>query len=142
MLATLFDEVNKTLDERRIERDQRYKGFSQELGVLKIQNLQSELVKKLNALEQQDSNKITSESYHVGFDSSHVTKTTKLGETSKRETKVELLNPNLSLDETRLDTDKKASYHGRRHCRKQRAKDPRISSSQGIRTDPTFRLPR
>lgn len=103
MLATILDEVNKTLDERQTEKGQRYEAFAQELSVhvQKIQDLQAELASKLDTLEQQDSNKITSESYHVGFDSSYVSRT-KPGETSKQESQVELLNPNHGLDETRL----------------------------------------
>ncbi|KAK3300398.1 Cdc37 N terminal kinase binding-domain-containing protein [Chaetomium fimeti] len=110
MLASLLDDVNKTLDERGIEKEQRHDAFAQGLNVhvQKIQDLQTELVKKLDALEQQDSKKITSEGYHVGFDSSHVSKT-KPGETSKQETKMELLNPNYSPDETKLDSHKNAT---------------------------------
>jgi len=83
MLATIVDEVNKTLDEKQTEKHQRYEAFTQELGihVRKIQDLQAELAKKLGSLEQQDANKITSESYHVGFDSSYVNKT-KIGDES------------------------------------------------------------
>lgn len=103
MLATILDEVNKTLDERQTEKGQRYEAFVRELSVhvQKIQELQAELASELDTLEQQDSKKITSESYQVGFDSSHVSRT-KPGETSKQETKVELLNPNHGLDETKL----------------------------------------
>ncbi|KAI3396994.1 hypothetical protein diail_11321, partial [Diaporthe ilicicola] len=103
MLATILDEVNKALDERQTEKGQRYEAFVQELSVhvQKIQELQAELASELGTLEQQESNRITSESYHVGFDSSHVSRT-KPGETSKQETKVELLNPNHGLDETKL----------------------------------------
>lgn len=109
MLASILDEVNKTLDERRTEKDQRYAAFAQELGVhvRKIQDLQAEGDKKLDALEQHDSTKITSQSYHVGFDSSYVS-ATKPGKISKQETEVELLNPNHSLDKTKLDARKKA----------------------------------
>ncbi len=104
ILATILDEVNKTLDERGTERGQRYEAFVQELGVhvQKIQDLQAELVSKLDTLERQDSNKITSESFHVGFDSSYVSRTNP-GETSKQETTVELLNPNHGLDETKFE---------------------------------------
>lgn len=103
MLATILDEVNKTLDERQTEKGTRYEAFVQELSVhvQKIQDFQAEPVSKLDTLEQQDSKKITSESYHVGFDSSYVSRT-KPGETSKQETKVELLNPNHGLDETKF----------------------------------------
>ncbi|KAK3934530.1 Cdc37 N terminal kinase binding-domain-containing protein [Diplogelasinospora grovesii] len=129
MLATILDEVNKTLDERRTEKDQRHEAFAQELGVhvRKIQDLQAELVNKLDTLEQQDSNKINSESYHVGFDSSYVSKT-KPGETSKQETKVELLNPNYNLDETKLDARKKA------------ATDDSGDSEQKIRASPAAKI--
>lgn len=113
MLATIVDEVNKTLDERQTEKGQRYEAFVRELSVhvKNIQDLQAELASKLDTLEQQDSNKITSESYQVGFDSSYVSRT-KPGKTSKQETKVELLNPNHDLDETKFkktaDTDNSA----------------------------------
>ncbi|KAK4106012.1 hypothetical protein N658DRAFT_490623, partial [Parathielavia hyrcaniae] len=106
MLVTVLDEVNNTLDERRTDKSHRYQAFAQELGVhvQKVQDLQAELVKELDTLEQQDSKKITSESYHAGFDSSYVNNT-KPAETSKQETKidVELLNPNHTLDETTLN---------------------------------------
>ncbi|KAK4232729.1 Cdc37 N terminal kinase binding-domain-containing protein [Achaetomium macrosporum] len=104
MLATILDEVNKTLQERQTEKDRRYEAFIQELGahVQKVQDLQAELVRRLDTLEQQDSNKITSESYHVGFDSSHVNKT-KPGGASKQETTVELLNPNHDLGVAKLE---------------------------------------
>ncbi|KAH6853785.1 Cdc37 N terminal kinase binding-domain-containing protein [Chaetomium sp. MPI-CAGE-AT-0009] len=110
MLAGLLDEVNKTLDERGIEKDQRYEAFTQELNVhfQKIQGLQEELIKKLDELEQHDSKKITSEGYHVGFDSSYVSKA-KPGETSQQKTKMELLNPNYNPDETKLDARKGAA---------------------------------
>jgi cell division cycle protein 37 len=100
MIATLLDEVNKTLDGKQLDKDQRYEAFLGELGVHlgKIQDLQADLVEKLDALEQQDSKKITSENYHVGFDSSHVNKA-KQGEASQSGLKVELLNPNCNWDE-------------------------------------------
>lgn len=109
ILTIVLDEVNKTLDERKTEQGQRYEAFVQELGVhlQKAQDRQAELVSKLDAFEKQESSKITSESYRVGFDSSSISKT-KPGETSKQETKVELLNPNHGLDEAKskaTDTD-------------------------------------
>jgi cell division cycle protein 37 len=93
MMARLFDEVNKSLDERRVEKDQRYEAFVEELGVhlQKIQDLQTDLAKNLDELDK-PSSKITSESYHVGFDSSHVSKT-KPDEKPTENTKPELLNP-------------------------------------------------
>jgi cell division cycle protein 37 len=95
MLATILDEVNKTLQGRQTEQDRRHEAFVQELGVhvQRVQDLQAELVRRLDTLDQQDSKKITSESYHVGFDSSHVNKTKPPGGAPKEETTVELLNP-------------------------------------------------
>ncbi|KAK4249147.1 Cdc37 N terminal kinase binding-domain-containing protein [Corynascus novoguineensis] len=88
MLATIIDEVTKALDEKQTEKHPRYEAFTQELGihVRKIQDLQAELARKLGTLELQDANKIASESYHVGFDSSYVNKT-KPGDATKQETK-------------------------------------------------------
>ncbi|KAK4222135.1 hypothetical protein QBC38DRAFT_504295 [Podospora fimiseda] len=82
MLAALLDEVSKTLNKRQIDPEQRYEAFIKELGC----------------------EKITSESYHVGFDSSSVAKA-KPGENSKQETKVELLNPNYSVAKSSSDTE-------------------------------------
>jgi cell division cycle protein 37 len=100
MMATLVDEVNETLFGRQVEKDQRNDAFIQELKVQirKFEGLQKDLTTKLDALEKQDSSKITSDSYHIGFDSSHVSKA-KQGKTSAGDTKIELLNPKSSLDE-------------------------------------------
>jgi len=109
IMATILDEANKKLDQRRIEKDQRYEGLVDELSVHleKIQSLQTNLVKKLEGLERQDSTKITSESYHIGFDSSSVTKA-KPVKKAKEDMKLELLNPNYVLDKVDPDTDTKA----------------------------------
>ncbi|AEO63556.1 13c16f75-6ad8-4f69-b7b3-bd37e88f1a4d [Thermothielavioides terrestris] len=105
MMVTVLDEVNKELDGRQLQKEQRYESFLQELDrhVRKIQDLQADLGKRLDALEQQESKKITSESYHVGFDSSHVSRA-KQPETSKEAPSVELLNPNYKLAEPSLDS--------------------------------------
>lgn len=93
MMATLLDQVNKALDEKKVEQNQRYAGMIAEIEdhLTKVQDLQKELQTKLDDLEKQEHSKITSESIHTGFDSSHVNKS-KPGE-SKKEA-VELLNPN------------------------------------------------
>lgn len=109
IIAGILDEANKALDGKRIEQHQRYEALVEELGVhlRKIRDLQTSLVKKLDELERQGSMKITSESYHVGFDKSYVDKV-KPGEKSKENTKVELLNPKHNLDKTNSDNSTEA----------------------------------
>ncbi|KAK4218100.1 Cdc37 N terminal kinase binding-domain-containing protein [Rhypophila decipiens] len=97
MMATLLDQVNKALDEKKIEQDKRYAGMVDEIGehLRKVQDLQAELHKKLAELEKEESRKITSESIHTGFDSSYVNHS-KPSESKKDDTKVELLNPSFN----------------------------------------------
>jgi cell division cycle protein 37 len=109
MIATILDEANRKLEDRHIEKDRRYEALIEELGtqLRKLQDLQTDLVKKLDKLEGQDSMKITSESYHVGFDSSCVNKTKQV-EKPKENTRLELLNPNYNSDKANSDTSTKA----------------------------------
>ena len=101
MIATVLDEANKALDRRHIkDRTLRFEALVEELGVhiRNIQDAQKDLATKLDELEQQSSKKITSDSYHVGFDTSHVSKpgsAEKKKLSSSSDTKVELLNPTL-----------------------------------------------
>ncbi|KAI1376763.1 hypothetical protein F4677DRAFT_417914 [Hypoxylon crocopeplum] len=99
MMATLLDQVNKELDEKKPEN--RYNAMMDEVGVhlKKVQDLQQELLKKLAELEKDNSRKITSEGIHTGFDSSYVAKSTPSasGANKPDDSKVELLNPNFSL---------------------------------------------
>jgi cell division cycle protein 37 len=99
MMATLLDQVNKTLDEKKIEQDKRYDGMVAEIEdhLKKVNDLQGDLIKKLTELEKEESRKITSESIHTGFDSSHINKSTSSSSGSGAaadDSKVELLNPN------------------------------------------------
>ncbi|KAI2778964.1 hypothetical protein F4815DRAFT_475694 [Daldinia loculata] len=98
MMATLLDQVNKELDEKKPEN--RYNAMVDEIGVHlnKVQDLQQQLLSKLAELEKEESRKITSDSIHTGFDSSHVTKSTPSTSGTKKadDTKVELLNPGFS----------------------------------------------
>ena len=98
MMATLLDQVNQALDEKKIEGDKRYDGMVAEVQehLDKVENLQKELLKKLDELEKEEHRKITSESIHTGFDSSHINKASSSSSTGKKESgsKVELLNPN------------------------------------------------
>ncbi|UNI14284.1 hsp90 co-chaperone Cdc37 [Purpureocillium takamizusanense] len=94
MMAALLDQVNKALDEKKP--DDRYSGMIEEIQGHhdKVQNLQKELLQKLEELEKEDKKKITSADIHTGFDSSHVAKATAADK--KDSTQVELLNPNFS----------------------------------------------
>ena len=100
MMATLLDQVNKAIDEKKVTQDKRYAAMVEEIqGHLdKVQGLQRDLIKKLEELEKEESRKITSEGIHTGFDSSHVNKSasTSSSQPKKAEQKVELLNPNFS----------------------------------------------
>ncbi|KAI5868162.1 hypothetical protein GGS23DRAFT_15138 [Durotheca rogersii] len=99
MMATLLDQVNKELDEKKPEN--RYNAMVDEIGVhlKKVEDLQQELFKKLAELEKEESRKITSESIHTGFDSSYVNKSAPSASSAANkanDSKVELLNPNFS----------------------------------------------
>jgi cell division cycle protein 37 len=95
MVAALLDEVNKTLDERNTPAAERFNSFVREIGVhgQKIRDLNSQSDNKLEELQRADGTKITSESYRVGFDSSHVNKDSIR---DLRSTQTELLNPNFN----------------------------------------------
>lgn len=102
MMATLLDQVNKALDEKKIEQGKRYGGMLVEVEdhLNKVENLQKDLQKKLDELEKEESRKITSESIHTGFDSSHVNKskpTDTAGPSNNDSQAVELLNPSFSV---------------------------------------------
>lgn len=102
MMATLLDQVNKTMEERKVTQEERYGAMTAEIEehLSKVKSLQAELEKKLAQLEKEEKSKITSESIHTGFDSSHVNKSSTpsapaaAGSSSSTGTKPELLNPN------------------------------------------------
>ncbi|XXH05180.1 hypothetical protein Hte_011605 [Hypoxylon texense] len=99
MMATLLDQVNKELDEKKPEN--RYNAMVDEIGVhlKKVEELQQELLKKLAELEKEEARKITSEGIHEGFNSSYVAKSTPSTSGTKKaeDTNVELINPNFSM---------------------------------------------
>lgn len=98
-MATLLDQVNKALEEKKIEQDKRYEATIAEVEehLKKVTNLQGELLEKLDELEKIEKSKITSESIHTGFDSTHINKSKpSTSEEKKDASKVELLNPNYS----------------------------------------------
>ncbi|KAH8653438.1 Hsp90 co-chaperone Cdc37 [Xylariales sp. PMI_506] len=98
MMAALLDQVNKALDEKKPTN--RYEAMVEEIGehLEKVEDLQKQLIAKLAELENMDKNKITSDSYHTGFDSSHVTKAEPSEAGKKPESKLELLNPNFDVN--------------------------------------------
>lgn len=97
MMATLLDQVNQALDEKKPSN--RYQAMVDEIGehLKKVQELQKDLLKKLDELEKIEGSKITSESYHTGFDSSYVAKSDPSDKSKKSNSKVELLNPNFDI---------------------------------------------
>ncbi|KAK7938056.1 Hsp90 co-chaperone Cdc37 [Apiospora aurea] len=88
--------VNKALDEKKPEN--RYSAMVEEIGehLKKVQDLQKELLQKMAELEKMDQGKITSDSYHTGFDSSHVSKSQPGDKATS--SKPELLNPNFDIN--------------------------------------------
>lgn len=108
MMATLLDQVNKALDEKKVGSEERYGAVVAEVEehLKKVTDLQSELLAKLDELEREESRKITSESIHAGFDSSHINKSTSgpppsaagAARGGKQGSSMELLNPNYQLD--------------------------------------------
>jgi cell division cycle protein 37 len=108
MMATLIDQVKTKVDEDKSE--DRFAAYVKEIKShqTKIQDLQKQLLEQLEQLEQEEGRKITSESIHTGFDSSHVTKSdhkstsdAKKGAKGKAGT-VEVLNPH-SLNKGSLE---------------------------------------
>jgi len=77
MMATLVDQVKAKVDESKP--DNRFEAYVVDVREhqAKVQDLQRQLLAKLNELEREEGRKITSEGIHTGFDSSHVTKADK-----------------------------------------------------------------
>lgn len=107
MLAGLLDQVNKALDEKKP--DDRYSAMVEEVEQHEgqINTLLKDSKTELATLEQEEKRKITSDSIHTGFDSSHVNKTPS---STSDSTKVELLNP--SFDTSGASASKKAQTSG------------------------------
>lgn len=114
MMATLLDQVNKALDEKKPEN--RYEAMIEEIQSHedKIKDLQKQLLEKLAELEKEEGKKITSEGIHTGFDSSHINKSKTEEKKSSGNTQVELLNPgaagaasgsNIGKEDVKVDDD-------------------------------------
>lgn len=95
MMSSLLDQVKKELDETKP--DNLFKGYIQgvEGHKTKVQSLQTELLAKLAQLEKEEGSKITSDTLHEGFNTSHVAKAAEqeAAAESSKQTDVELLNP-------------------------------------------------
>lgn len=112
MMATLVDQVKAEVDKTKPEN--RFDAYVGEVKVHRdrVDSLQKQLLTKLNELEREEGRKITSESIHTGFDSSHVNKSDKKPATasssssaatagkpkSDKAQAVELLNPRASKE--------------------------------------------
>ena len=105
MMGSLVDQVKKEVDDKKSS--DRYKDYIDGVfeHLTKVQNLQQELLKKLASLEKEEKQKITSESIHDGFNTSHVSKGKPPTATSKSKSSTngkpkssdpELLNPTAS----------------------------------------------
>ncbi|EPE07333.1 hsp90 co-chaperone cdc37 [Ophiostoma piceae UAMH 11346] len=108
MMAALLDQVNKAVEEKKIPADDgaaRFNAMVEEIEShrAKVDDLQGQLIAKLAELESDESRKITSDSIHTGFDSSHVNKSAPedkdkkgAGSGGAGSGQMELLNPNFN----------------------------------------------
>lgn len=109
LMVGVLDQVNKALDEEPPET--RYQAMVkqvelQETDIIETRERAREEIAKLEAM---DSSKITSDSIHMGFDSSHVNKSKSTGGES---TQVELLNPNFEGASSSSDAKGKSIAEG------------------------------
>lgn len=76
MMGSLVDQVKTEIDRAKKEGAERYAAYVEEVGKhkAKVEGLQEDLNIELAKLEKEEGSKITSESIHTGFDSSHVSK--------------------------------------------------------------------
>ena len=98
MMASLVDQVKKDVDASKPDQEERMDSFVKEVGThkTKVLDLQQQLLERLAELEKLEGSKITSESIHTGFDSSHVAKpaeNTTSKQTKTKSATTELLNP-------------------------------------------------
>ncbi len=76
MMAALLDEVNRALDEKKVDKAQRFDAMVAEIEghLAKVRELQAALQAQLAGMEREEGSKITSEDIHTGFDRSIVTR--------------------------------------------------------------------
>ena len=108
MMGALVDQVKTEVEKRKSgEGLPRYDAYITEVTahLQKVQGLQKDLAVELTKLEKEEGSKITSESIHVGFDTSHVSKSAPATTTAapvktstSKSTQPELLNPGQGLE--------------------------------------------
>jgi cell division cycle protein 37 len=76
MMGALVDQVKEEIGNKKVEAPARYSAYIGEIEThhTKVQKLQKDLNVELARLEKEESSKITSDSIHTGFDTSHVSK--------------------------------------------------------------------
>ncbi|ERT01496.1 cell division cycle protein 37 [Sporothrix schenckii 1099-18] len=117
MMAALLDQVNKALEEKKVEGAARYDAMVAEIEEHqnKVADLQRQLIDKLGELEKEESRKITSDTFHTGFDSSHVNKSAPsegANTSGGGSGKPELLNPGYKSADTTEASSSSASKPG------------------------------
>jgi len=99
MMGALVDQVKEQVEKTSAEGPARYTAYIREVQAHheKVRQLNIDLNAELVKLEKEEGSKITSESIHTGFDSSHVAKAAapiaSAAKTGKKTTGAELLNP-------------------------------------------------
>ncbi|KAL4869103.1 hypothetical protein BDV12DRAFT_89074 [Aspergillus spectabilis] len=105
MMGALVDQVKKEIEGSKA--DDLFQAYVK--GVQghkdKVQGLQKELLTRLAELEKEESSKITSESIHMGFDTSHVAKAKGETPTAQKTSSIELLNPSAASGSTQEGND-------------------------------------
>lgn len=107
MMGALVDQVKQEFDEPA--QDSHYPAYIN--GVQghkdKVEGLQTELLERLAQLEKEEGSKITSDTLHMGFDTSHVAKAaeTKGKAPQEKTDSVELLNPGASKKDPGEEAD-------------------------------------
>ncbi|KAJ5899763.1 hypothetical protein N7495_004507 [Penicillium taxi] len=93
MMSSLVDQVKKEFEASKP--DNLFKAYIDGVQVHKnkVEDLQKELLEKLAKLEKEEGSKITSDTLHEGFNTSHIAKAEEEKPASSKETQVELLNP-------------------------------------------------
>lgn len=111
MMGALVDQVKEHVEKSGATGAARFDAFVKEVGShsTKVTNLQKELNVELAKLEKEEGSKITSESIHTGFDSSHIAKPSpKEASGGKKTAEPELLNPSRPAHDSSSEASKGA----------------------------------
>ncbi|EFY89494.1 Hsp90 co-chaperone Cdc37 [Metarhizium acridum CQMa 102] len=94
MILSMLEDVERTTDEKNIDKDERYDALMEELGI-RLQKMQDMQVNSNDSLEKEHVMRTTRKSYYMPPESSHASKA-RSGETAKPE----LPNPNHDPNDT------------------------------------------